>query len=88
MMTLTYIVNYTHKTSLNNQGFCVNTAVPTVTVNTETFKSQLISTTVTVLNYRYLGQREVEKVNFTEITGCKENHFYSLPFGQVESRIY
>ena len=22
------------------------------------------------------------------LTGCKENHFYSLPFGQAEASIY
>ena len=29
------------------------------------------------------------KVNHKQlITECKENHFYSLPFGQAEARIY
>ena len=25
---------------------------------------------------------------FSELAGCKENHFYSLPFGQAEARVY
>jgi len=26
--------------------------------------------------------------NLNGIAGCKENHFYSLPFGQAEASIY
>ena len=30
----------------------------------------------------------VEKALHKWLAGCKENHFYSLPFGQAEASIY
>ena len=29
-----------------------------------------------------------QKVTFLTTTGCKENRFYSLPFGQAQASIY
>ena len=40
--------------------------------------------------YSLSGQPDVLGVSETRLnaTGCKENHFYSLPFGQAEANIY
>ena len=35
-----------------------------------------------------LELKQLYKKKTTTTTGCKENHFYSLPFGQAEASIY
>ena len=39
-------------------------------------------------SYALLGVTVCVIISFFLHTGCKESHFYSLPFGQVEANIY
>ena len=41
------------------------------------------------LAYKLIGDTKTNtEIKIDDNSGCKENHFYSLPFGQAEANIY
>ena len=58
---------------------------PLKNFNLETFSFAL--NPQRVINHVFLIIKLLNQIQQTK-TGCKESHFYSLPFGQAEANIY